>query len=190
MILEILTLIAFAQPPKESGVPVRTTKPPVEVVAVTPREKVLAVAKSCIGWEEATGNNDGPNIEKILQSVGLKGSRAPYCAAFVVYCYQEAGLSGKVPKSAWSPDMVKNPTWKQGRGETPRPADIFGIWFSSKGRVAHAGLIEKWGNGMAVTIEANTGPQAEPGTELDREGDGVWRRWRLTSTIYAVKNYL
>jgi hypothetical protein len=189
MILELFISLAMAQMPMADKPRVEEVASVVESAA-SPREKVLAVAKSAIGWREATGNNDGANVERILRSVGMGGSRAPYCAAFCFYCYQEAGLGSKIPRSAWSPDMVASPTWKRGRGETPRPADIFGIWFQSKGRVAHAGLIEKWGNGMAVTIEGNTGPQAEPGTEADRNGDGVWRRWRPTASIYAAKNYL
>jgi len=170
--------------------PSEPPKVPHEPKILPSRESVISVAQTCIGWREATGNNDGVQIDRILASVGLAGTRNPYCAAFCVFCYQEAGLGSKIPRSAWSPDMVANPTWKQGRGETPRPADVFGIFFASKGRVAHAGLIEKWGNGMAVTIEANTSPQADPGSEADREGEGVWRRWRLTSSIYAVRNNL
>lgn len=183
--ITLMLMLAMGQPP---ALPVE--KPHEQPLPISSREKVIGVARSSIGWKEATGNNDGVQIERILASVGLEGTRSPYCAAFCFYCYQEAGVGSKIPRSAWSPDLVQNPTWKQGHGETPRTSDIFGIYFASKGRVAHCGLIEKWGNGMAVTIEGNTGPQAEPGTELDRDGDGVWRRWRLTSTIYAVKSYL
>jgi hypothetical protein len=189
MILEIFTFIAMAIPPPESRT-VEVLDAPRHVER-TSREKIVDVAKSCVGWREATGNNDGTNVDRILRSVGMEGSRAPYCAAFCSFCYQEAGIPrAQSPHSAYSPDVVQNPTWKQGRGQTPSPASIFGIWFPSKGRVAHAGLIEKWGNGMAVTLEANTNPQAEPGSEADRNGEGVWRRWRPSASIYAVKDYL
>jgi len=180
MALAMGTMPLPSQPPKVA----------YEPKILPSRESVIAIARSTIGWKEATGNNDGVQIDRILASVGLAGTRNPYCAAFCVFCYAAAGVGSKIPHSAWSPDMVAMPTWKQGRGQTPRTADVFGIYFASKGRVAHAGLIEKWGNGTAVTIEANTSPQAEPGSESDREGEGIWRRWRLTSTIYAVKSYL
>lgn len=178
--------IAMASPPAE---PFQPYEAPAH--SASSRDSVVSVAQSALGWREKTGNNDGENIDRILASVGLAGTRSPYCAAFCVFCYQEAGVGSKIPHSAWSPDMVKNPTWFRGRGDIPRPADVFGIWFPSKGRVAHAGLIEKWGNGgAAVTIEGNTSPQADSGSEADRDGEGVCRRWRLTSTIYAVKSYL
>lgn len=156
----------------------------------TPREDVLAVAKSALGWREKTGNNDGENIERILAACGLEGTRSPYCACFVVYCYQQAGVGAKIPRSAWSPDLVANPTWKMGRGETPRMADVYGIYFSSKGRIAHVGLVEKWGNGVCVGIEGNTGPDAKEGSEADREGEGVYRRWRMTMAINCVRSFL
>ena len=179
--------------------PVRTQPPaPLPERSVTdetatitsPRNAVMDVAKSTLGWREATGKNDGPQIDRILSTVGLQGSGAPYCAAFCVYSYEEAGVGSKIPHSAWSPDLVKSPTWLKGRGETPRPADVFGIFFASKGRVAHVGLVEKWGNGTAVTIEGNTSPQAASGSEADRDGEGIHRKWRLTSTIYAVRSFL
>jgi len=183
--IAVAMVIAMASPPAE---PLQPYEPPTNTASN--RDSVISVAQSSLGWKEATGNNDGANVDRILASVGLAGTRSPYCAAFCVFCYQQAGVGPKIPNSAWSPDMVKNPSWLRGRGETPKPADVFGIWFNSKGRVAHAGIIEKWGNGTAVTIEGNTSPQADPGSESDRDGEGVCRRWRLTSTIYAVKSYL
>lgn len=154
------------------------------------REKVLSVAKLSLGWKEATGNNDGPEIDRILAVVGLKGTGSPWCAAFCVFCFEEARLGHKIPHSAWSPDLVRNPTWKNSRGEAPRQADIYGIYFQSKGRVAHVGIVEKWRGGVCVGIEGNTGQQADTGSEADREGGGVYRRWRPTMTIHSVKSYL
>lgn len=156
----------------------------------TSREKVLAVAKSTLGWREKTGQNDGPEIERILSVVGLKGTGSPWCAAFCVFCYEEAGVGHKIPNSAWSPTLVANPTWKRGDGETPRVADIYGIFFPSKGRVAHVGIVQSWSGGTCVGIEGNTGPDGVEGTETDRAGDGVYKRWRPTMSIYSAKSFL
>lgn len=153
------------------------------------RERVLAVAASLIGTTEATGKNDGPVIEAILNAAGAsKGD--PYCAAFNFWCYSQAGLASLVPRSAWSPDWVRKPTWTLANGgKTPLPADTFGIYFASKGRVAHTGLIRQWGKSVVVTVEANTSPQAATG-EADRNGDGIWSKRRLTRQIYAVRNWI
>jgi hypothetical protein len=63
----------------------------------------LESASSFVGITERTGNNDGPEVEKILGYVGLpKGN--PYCMATVVYSYHlgalKAGLKDQLPKYA------------------------------------------------------------------------------------------
>jgi hypothetical protein len=88
------------------------TPAPVEI---GPREKVIAVAESLVGVTELTGKNDGPLVEAILASTGNKKGD-PYCAAFNYYCYREAGLAELVPKTAWSPSWVAQPTWTRAEG--------------------------------------------------------------------------
>ena len=167
-----------------------TSSPPVAPAArpLTDREQVLAVAAGPVGTTAKTGNNDG-EVVKYLTSVGLaKGD--PYCAAFVYWCGQQSlGKANPFPRSGYSPDMVRQPGWIKGRGPTPEPGDTFGIYFSSKGRVAHTGFVAGLKGNSIATIEANTSPQPAAG-EADRNGDGVWRKIRPLSTIHSVKRWL
>ena len=142
--------------------------------------EVIQVARETIGWREV-GRNSGPLVDKILASVGLEGSRAPWCAAWVVYIGDEAfgKKENPYPRSAWSPDFVKSPTWDRGRGKKPDRADAFGIYFQSLKRVAHTGIIEKVEGKWAVTIEGNTNDDGS------RDGDGVYRKRRPLGTILA-----
>jgi len=155
-----------------------------------PRKRILSTALSLIGTREATGRNDGPLIEGILASTGnSKGD--PYCAAFCYWCYLQAGLGGIVPRSAWSPAWVARPTWSRDLGgATPLPGDPFGIYFASKGRVAHVGLVRQWGRQSVVTIEANTSPEAASGSAADRDGGGIWSKRRLIRQVHASRNWL
>ena len=154
------------------------------------RSRVLATAVSLIGTRESTGQNDGPVVERILASTGNRRGE-PYCAAFNFFCYQQAGLASLVPRSAWSPDWAESPTWTRAKGgRTPQPSDSFGIYFASKGRVAHTGLIRSWGGAVAVTVEANTSPEAVPGSPADRDGGGIWSKRRLTSQLYGVRDWI
>src|SRR5687768_10910696 len=41
------------------------------------RQAVIRFAESTVGWTEKTGRNDGPNVDRILGSVGLAGTRNP-----------------------------------------------------------------------------------------------------------------
>jgi hypothetical protein len=68
--------------------------------------------------------------------------------------------------------------------------DPWGIWFQSKGRIAHTGLVAQWGKSVVVTIEANTSPDAIAGSAADRNGDGVWSKRRLIKQIYSVRDWL
>lgn len=154
------------------------------------REDVMRVAASALGWKEATGKNDGPQIEAILASTGnRKGD--PYCAAFVYWCGKTAGYPKLYPRSAWSPDMVQAPTWTRAKGgREPQAGDAFGIYFPAKGRIAHTGLIESASRTVFTTIEGNTSPEAVAGSAADRDGGGVYRKHRLRSQVYAVRSWI
>jgi len=150
------------------------------------RGEILRVAVSQIGTQEATGRNDG-EVVKYLKSVGLnKGD--PYCAAFVYWVGREAlGKQNPYPQSGWSPDMVEGGVLVS-KGLPIKPASTFGIYFQSKGRVAHTGLIESAGESSVVTIEANTSPSSSSGDQ--RNGDGVWRKKRLRASLYKTKDWI
>lgn len=172
-----------------------TSPAPLERGAADPRrEKIIAIARGCVGWKEATGKNDGEKIDDILASCGLQGKRLPYCGAFLRFVYDRAGLVAFGPQkddAAWSPNWAKNPTWTQATGgRIPKPGDTFGIWFKGRGRVAHCGIILEWHADHAITIEGNTSADAAIGSEADRDGQGVFTRRRGLREIYAVRNWL
>lgn len=155
-----------------------------------PRADVMAVARALIGTTERTGRNDGPVIEAILASTGNRRGD-PYCASFIYYCGMKAGHPRLYPKSAWSPDMVRNPTWTRAHGgREPQAGDAAGIYFPAKGRIAHALFIEQSRPSVFVTIEANTSPEAKPGSAADRDGGGIWRKRRLRSQVHSVRDWI
>ena len=66
----------------------------------------------------------------------------------------------------------------------PTTGDIFGLYFSEKGRIAHVGFIDQWDGTWMISVEGNTN---ESGS---REGDGVYRKRRLIRSIYKVARYI
>jgi len=145
------------------------------------RTAILEFARSTIGIREETGKNDGEEVEEILKTVGLQGTKAPWCAAYVVWVGDSALGRDRnpYPRSAWSPDFVRNPQWNRGTGRVPHPASTFGIYFSSLKRVGHTGLIERVSGDFAITIEGNTNDGGS------RDGDGVYRRRRVLDSLLA-----
>lgn len=146
---------------------------------------IIEKARNTIGVNEK-GNNKGKEVEKYLRSTGLGGGY-PWCAAWVNYLHKVTGRPTPDDKQAWSPAWFPSERviLKRGvvEGTSAQPGDVFGIYFSSKERIAHVGLIEKKQNGYYITIEGNTNKAGA------REGDGVYRKRRPLRTIYKVARW-
>ena len=156
------------------------------------RETVKLAYDRQVGVKERTGRNDGERVEAYLHYVNLKPG-APWCAAFVCWVFGQTGITN--PRSGWSPALF--PTgriiWQRSRlppaltsqpAKKPQPGDVFGIWFPEKNRIAHTGFVDNWGEKYAVTVEGNTNMAGS------REGDGVYRKRRLISSLYQVSGWL
>jgi len=147
----------------------------------------LSCARNELGVTERTGNNDGERVEQYLSSTGL-GKGHPWCAAVMAFifglCWEDS------PKSAYCPDWFKgdNVIYRRGSNKNDfsvcREGDLFGIWFSDKGRIAHMGMIETVDGQKVTTLEGNTNDAGS------RDGEGFYRKYRLKSQIYAVSNHV
>ena len=147
------------------------------------RQKVRYLYLSQVGVKEK-GTNSGKMVTKYLRSVGL-GSGYAWCAAFIGYVYQEADIS--YSGTAWSPSWFpeKRVVYKRNIGKDSLIAahgDVFGIYFRSKQRIAHVGFVDVNSpeSKYIITVEGNTNDTGS------REGDGVYRKYRLKSQIYAI----
>ncbi|MNK46510.1 hypothetical protein D3C87_652950 [compost metagenome] len=126
---------------------------------------------------EATGKNDGAAVEQYLAYTGNKKGE-PWCASFVSWVFGQAGF--KQPKTAWSPSLFP----KSRLLSKAMPASVFGIYFPDKGRIAHAGLVERQQGSWIYTIEGNTNMAGS------REGDGVYRKLRHVRTIKCYADWI
>ena len=152
------------------------------------RETLRKIYTAEIGVREKTGQNDGARVEEYLKYVGLSKSQ-PYCAAFASWCMGKAGITN--PRTGWSPALfpADKVVWERYRGlkcsrYKPQPGDVFGIYFPEKKRIAHCGFVENWDDAWVVTVEANTNLGGS------RDGDGVYRKRRLTASIYKVSSFI
>lgn len=185
-------------PPKPTPKPIATPKdtpkssPKPTPAITTPQAgkkvsgaEILAVAQKYVGEQETGGKNRSPLIDKWNKAADSYLG-APYCASFVSWVLREAGIAN-APNSAWSPDMVarNNVLYKN-----IRPGDVFGLYFSSKGRVAHVGFVKNpdYSSALVQTTEANTSPTAGHGSATDRDGDGVWNKLRNKTLMSQSKN--
>ena len=77
---------------KEDG-ELNTKEGKTEKISSTPW---MDIAKSQLGTQEATDNNDGEKVEEYLESTGL-GKGNPWCGAFVNWCLEASGIDGVKP---------------------------------------------------------------------------------------------
>lgn len=137
-----------------------------------------------VGTKELTGNNDGEIIAFILASVGIYRP-APYCQAYVYFCFSEARyIIGKcgvlvdipIPKSGVAQSSF-NYAKKNGikTNYTPKVNDLM-VWKYSNSWAGHTERIfEVLDKGTVLTVGANTSNGLN-GSQ--REGNGIFKRKR------------
>lgn len=165
--------------------PVKDT---VAVIIVTEKAypELTTVYRKYIGVREKTGNNDGPEVEMFLKSVGL-GKGYPWCAAYVKYCMLEAGIKSAEVMNGMALSTVnkKNMVYSAGKKiKDPLPGDVFTLYYPSLKRIGHTGFFDKSVNSTVFeTVEGNTNAQNS------REGDGVYRRKRSYNATYNISRW-
>lgn len=147
------------------------------------REAVAATYTGEIGVIETDGANDGPEIREYLKTTNISFS-APWCAAFVSYCYTVNGVDN--PRSAWSPSYFHKSKLISLKTTQPLKADVFGVWYNSLGRIAHIGFIDHWPRegDYFISVEGNTN------NDGSREGNGVYKKRSLKRRAHKVARYI
>lgn len=149
------------------------------------RQQLVDTAKYFLFVREATGNNDGKWVEKFQKETGNKKGDA-WCASFVVSCHNFVGIP--IVQSGWSPSLfTSNVVWQYQdwrKGFIPKSGQVFGIFYDSKQRVAHVGIIESSNGKVVNSIEGNTNGAGS------REGDGVYRKIRYMESIWIISDYV
>lgn len=141
-----------------------------------------------LGVREATGNNDGKDVEKYLKSVGqTKG--ASWCSAFVHWVLEQCGIVTTI--TAWSPSALNksNLVWFDEKWyKQPKPGDVFVLYSVSKKRIAHTGFFHR--KISDVTYETVEGNAADPASGKDSyNGVGVFKRKRSFHATYGISRW-
>lgn len=147
---------------------------------------ILDVAARQVGVKEGYSNGSWNNrvkyttwyADQVKNSAFLTSA---WCAIFVSWCADQAGISRSIiPLHAWTPSGLAFFSAKGlvTRGGGAKPGDIFYKYYSSYGRVAHTGIVEKVSGNYIYTIEGNTN------TTGSSQGNGVYRLKRLITNDY------
>ena len=165
------------------------------------RELALRICKEALDNVGVTeeGNNAGKYIQMYQQAcVPPLPVGSPWCAAMVVFRINNAcdDLSMEYPtylsKSGYTPTHValakKHNKWvsvttAKEKPSTVRPGDLVFFYFKQLGRIAHTGIVvsvHTWG---VWTVEGNTAPEPSDEYEVERDGDGVFKKKRNWSEL-------
>jgi hypothetical protein len=142
---------------------------------------VKKVYTSQIGVREQ-GNNRGPEVQSYQRVTGFD-QPVPWCASFVAWVFKLCQVN--TVQSAWSPAWFASNKVIDPDLTKPQPGDVFGIYFNSKGRIAHIGFVDEWPEGRYfITVEGNTNDAGS------REGDGVYRKRRLKRQAHKISRWI
>lgn len=138
-----------------------------------PGLRALAIAKSQLGvTEQPPGSNDGPQISMYRSAVAGSYAGAPWCAYFVSWAAQQAGVPlGSNGQGLGSVSEITD--WAKSTGrftETPQPGDL--ILFGTE----HVGIVESVNpDGTLTTVEGNTSNGVYERQHLPSEATGYVR---------------
>jgi hypothetical protein len=138
----------------------------------------------------------------VLKSCNLKKGN-PYCAATVYWTFINTGVKLKIPNPAYCPNwfidqskVVYKKTW-QNKTKGIKKGDVFGLYFSEMGRVAHVGIVIERTSVYTITFEGNTSSkgaiETDELTQEDREAGvngGFFYKKRKNEQIYIIADYL
>lgn len=132
-------------------------------------------AESCVGIHESGGNNKGPMVELIQETIG-KAEREPWCMAFVQTCLAYAelktGVISPIHPSEGCLDVWEKTTLNKRVRVSPLKYAI--VIFQHEGTSkGHTGIvIEPVKDSHVLSVEGNTNKDGS------RDGDGVFLKRR------------
>ena len=137
----------------------------------------VAAAEADHKVRETEGNNRGARIRQYLAGAGISVD-APWCAAFVDYCYDLAArtLGASNPLEPVKLEALVQSYYDRLQGDQiepyeVEPGDLVLFKFPGPDRWNHMGLVSqppKQGSTVFFSVEGNTGDVDQ------REGDGVY----------------
>lgn len=141
------------------------------------RVLMILAARACVGIREVGGNNDGPMVRLLQETIGTAGKEA-WCMSFVqtIIAYVEVKLGLTSPLLATEHCMTlwnKTP-WEQKVLKIPAPGAI-PIWNYLGTTNGHTGIMSTYDIQQRTfeAIEGNTESGLVNGT-VERDGGGVY----------------
>lgn len=149
-----------------------------------PRSLFIYAMLSCVGIKEKGGNNRGPMIQLIQETVGRAQGEA-WCMSLVQTCLAYAelrcGIQSSLKATEGCMDLWSSTFKDQKVRYSPLPGAIV-IWQHGDSWRGHTGVVKEYLGDDMIVIEGNTS-----GGILNRDGDGVFINTRDTRGTGSMK---
>lgn len=146
---------------------------------VSPTALFLRALQAMVGIQESGGNNRGPLIAAIQDTVGGPDAWA-WCMSLqqtaVAYVEKKLGLVCDLAESEHCLTVLNEAKRRKQNVAVPSPGDLI-IWQHGDTQSGHVGAIVKTGDYFAC-IEGNTAGHDSRTGQLSRDGDGVYETLR------------
>lgn len=165
-----------------------TAKGPVKVTAVAQRAAKIALEEAKRNLHYTGPNSEAEKYLKAVRSlIGMPSGRFAWCAAFVFWCFLQAGLDLSEQLGGYAAYVPGYVNWAKKKGYwhpaseksfNPREGDMIIFDWSDTGDADHIGLVVSYdGSAYVNTAEGNTSSAS------DGNGDQTSVRRRHWDTI-------
>jgi hypothetical protein len=150
-------------------------------------ERLIQVALKEVGTKESPPDSNKVKYNDwVYNRDGVQGSQYPWCAAFVSWCFNEAGIPLPridVVKGYVGCNFAVNNAAKWGKiVSEPKSGDIVFFDWNGDGKFDHTGIFVKdLTNGLFQSIEGNTSPAN------DSNGGEVMVRQRKFKNVVFIR---
>lgn len=133
-------------------------------------DRLVEILRGQLGVKEKPlGSNRGPEVDE-YNTTAKSYLGAPWCASVATWAFVQIGYDAEDVGNAYSPSWF--PASRTVSRDDVRPGDQGGVYFTSKGRIAHLVTVEEVRRSEVVTLEGNTNAMGS------REGHQFARRIR------------
>jgi hypothetical protein len=154
-----------------------------------PRTVFALAAQACVGIREVGGNNKGPMVELLQETIGSASAEA-WCMSFVQTClaYAEKKTGIKSPVFASEHCLtVWQKTPKTARVKKVPARGAIAIWNYPPGVSGHTGIVDVFTAKKMNLFEGNTEKGLTLSGAIERDGGGCYYTERSTGSTKKMK---
>lgn len=154
-----------------------------------PRVIFRLAMQACVGIKEVGGNNMGPMVELIQDTIGDAGGES-WCMSAIQTCLAYAEVKSGIKSPIFASEhclTVWNETPKEQRVKNiPLPGAIV-IWRHGNTTKGHTGCVEATDGKVLYTYEGNTERGINPDGSIERDGGGFYYCKRPFKSSYDMR---